>query len=166
MPGADQVVLRAPTSADIEAAARCHLACWQEAYTGVIADDRLTAITRDLEWAIGVWRRMLDSNRTVILAADGDVIVGFATTRPTPEPGLDIALHLNAINVRRAYWGSGVGQRLLDAAIGDRAASLWVFRDNARAQAFYVRNGFTPDGAEQIEEFFGGLVEIRIVRRC
>jgi hypothetical protein len=36
MPGADQVVLRAPTSADIEAAARCHLACWQEAYTGVI----------------------------------------------------------------------------------------------------------------------------------
>jgi GNAT superfamily N-acetyltransferase len=109
---------------------------------------------------------MLDSNRTVILAVDGDVIVGFATTRPTPEPGLDIALHLNAINVRRPYWGSGVGQRLLDAAIGDRDASLWVFRDNARAQAFYVRNGFTLDRAEQIEEFFGGLVEIRMVRRC
>jgi GNAT superfamily N-acetyltransferase len=109
---------------------------------------------------------MLDSDQTVTLAVDGDAIVGFATTRPTPEPGLDIALHLNAINVRRTYWGSGVGQHLLDAAIGDRDASLWVFRDNARARAFYVRNGFTPDGAEQVDDFFGDLVEIRMVRRC
>jgi GNAT superfamily N-acetyltransferase len=159
---ADQVVLRPAISADIEAAARCHLACWREAYAGLIADDLLTAITRDLEWAIGVWRRMLDSDQTTTLAVDGDVIVGFATTRPTPEPGLDIALHLNAINLRRAYWRSDVGQKLLDAAI----ASLWVFRDNARARAFYARNGFTSDGAEQVEDFFGGLVEVRMVRRC
>jgi hypothetical protein len=65
MPSPDQVVLRAPTSADVEAAARCHLACWQEPYAGLIADDRLTAITRNVERAIGVWRRMLDSDQTV-----------------------------------------------------------------------------------------------------
>lgn len=56
------------------------------------------------------------------------------------------------------------GQRLLDAAIGDRDAFLWVFRDNPRAPAFYVRNGFAPDGAERVEKFFGP-VEIRMVRR-
>ena len=108
--------------------------------------------------------RRFASGQTVILAVYGDVIIGFARARPTPEPGLDIALHLSAINVRRAYWGSGVGQRLLDAAIGDHDASLWVFRDNARARAFYVRNGFAPDGVEQVEDFFGGLVEIRMIR--
>jgi hypothetical protein len=57
------------------------------------------------------------------------------------------------------------GQRLLDAVIGDRAAFLWVFRDNPRARAFYRRNGFVADGAEQVEDFFGGPVEIRMVRR-
>jgi GNAT superfamily N-acetyltransferase len=165
MVSADQVVLRPPGSADIEAAAYCHLACWQEAYTGLIDAGRLAEITGDYDWAIRLWSDVLGSQQTVILAVHSDVIIGFATARPTPEPGLDIALHLNAINVRRAYWGTGVGQRLLDAAIGNRDASLWVFRDNARARAFYVRNGFAPDGAEQAENFFGGLVEIRMIRR-
>ncbi|HEY6811957.1 MAG TPA: GNAT family N-acetyltransferase [Propionibacteriaceae bacterium] len=164
-PSVDQVVLRPPTPADVEAAARCHLACWQEAYAELIDAERLTAITNDLDWALGVWRKMLTSDRTVVLAADDDHVVGFATAGPASEPGLDVALHLYAINVRRAYWGSGLGQRLLNAVLGDREAFLWVFRDNPRARAFYVRNGFVPDGVEQIEDFFGGAIEIRMVRR-
>jgi ribosomal protein S18 acetylase RimI-like enzyme len=162
---ADQVVLRPPTTADIEAAARCHLACWREAYAGLIDSDRLTAITRDLDWAIGIWRRALSSDSTVILAVDGDHVVGFARAGPTTELGVNVPLHLFAINARRAYWGSDVGQRLLEAVLGNSNAFLWVFRDNHRAIAFYIRNGFVPDGAEQVEDFFGGPVEIRMVRR-
>jgi ribosomal protein S18 acetylase RimI-like enzyme len=162
---ADHVVLRPPTSADIDAAARCQLACWQEAYAGLIAAERLTEISNDFDWAIGLWRKLLSSELTVMLAVDGDHVVGFATAGPTTELGLDVALHLYAINVRQPYWGTGVGQQLLDAALDDRNAFLWVFRDNHRARAFYVRNGFVPDGAEQVEDFFGNLVEIRMVRR-
>jgi GNAT superfamily N-acetyltransferase len=164
IPGADQVVLRPPTSADVEAAARCHLACWQEAYAGLVEADRLAVITGDLDWAIDLWRRALTSDRTTTLAVDRELIVGFARAGPATEPGLDVTLQLHAINVRQAYWGTGVGQRLLDAVIGDRAAFLWVFRDNPRARAFHRRNGFVADGAEQIEDFFGGPVEIRMVR--
>jgi ribosomal protein S18 acetylase RimI-like enzyme len=163
--GADRVVLRPPTSADVEAAARCHLACWQEAYAGLVDPERLAVITGDLDWAIDLWRRALTSDRTTTLALDGELIVGFARAGPATEPGLDVTLQLHAINVRQAYWGKGVGQRLLDAVIGDRAAFLWVFRDNPRARAFYRRNGFVADGAEQVEDFFGGPVEIRMVRR-
>lgn len=163
---ADQVFLRPPTPTDIESAARCQLACWQEAYTGLIDTDRLTALTHDLDWAIGVWRRVLSSDLTAILALDVDHIVGFATAGPTTELGPDVPLHLYAINVRRAYLGTGVGQRLLDAVLADRNAFLWVFQDNHRARAFYARNGFVPDGAEQAEDFFGGLVEIRMVRQA
>jgi RimJ/RimL family protein N-acetyltransferase len=47
--------------------------------------------------------------------------------------------------------------------LGGREAFLWVFRDNARARAFYLRNGFRPDGAERVEPFFGPI-EIRMVR--
>lgn len=42
--------------------------------------------------------------------------------------------------------GSGAGQQLLDAAIGDRPAYLWMMANNPRAQRFYQRNGFRPDG--------------------
>src|SRR5215217_332702 len=34
---------------------------------------------------------------------------------------------------------------------------------NARPRAFYLRNGFRPDGAERVEPFFGPM-EIRMVR--
>jgi GNAT superfamily N-acetyltransferase len=163
--GADQVVLRLPTSADVEAAARCHLACWQEAYAGLVDPELLSVITGDLDWAIDSWRRALRSDRTTTLAVDGELTVGFAGAGPATEPGLDVTLQLHAINVRQAYWGKGVGQRLLDEVVGDRAAFLWVFRDNPRARAFYRRNGFVADGAEQVEDFFGGPVEIRMVRR-
>jgi GNAT superfamily N-acetyltransferase len=152
------------SSSDQRRAIRCHLACWQEAYSGLVDADRLAEITGDLEQAIGRWRTALTSDRTVILAMAGDFVAGFATAGSATERGVDVALQLNAINVRRAYWGTGVGQRLLDAAIGDRNAFLWVFRDNPRARAFYVRNGFVPDGVKQVEDFFGP-VEIRMVRR-
>ena len=56
-----------------------------------------------------------------------------------------------------------LGQRLLDAALGDEPATLRVFRDNARARRFYARNGFVPDGYEGEEPHFGG-VEIGMVR--
>jgi hypothetical protein len=53
---------------------------------------------------------------------------------------------------------------LLDAAIGDRPASLWVLDDNPRAREFYRRNGFAPDGAEKLDERWGSIREIRMVR--
>ena len=44
-------------------------------------------------------------------------------------------------------YGSGAGQLLLDAAVGDAPAYLWVMDGNGRAEAFYHRNGFSRDGA-------------------
>lgn len=42
--------------------------------------------------------------------------------------------------------GSGLGQALLDTAIGTEPAYLWIMAGNPRAEAFYRRNGFVPDG--------------------
>ena len=73
------------------------------------------------------------------------------------------AFQLRVMNVRRAYWGTGLAQRLYDEAVGDRDAYLWVLRDNARARGFYARNGFLPDGAMKIDPDFGAPI-IRMVR--
>ena len=66
--------------------------------------------------------------------------------------------------LRRVH-GTGVGQALLDAVIGKDSAYLWVLEDNPRAQAFYRRNSFVPDGRrELLPPEWEELPEIRMVR--
>jgi ribosomal protein S18 acetylase RimI-like enzyme len=71
---------------------------------------------------------------------------------------------LYALYVLSDYYGVGVGQALLDRALGGRPAQLWVAKENGRARRFYAKNGFTEDGAELADPALEGLVEIRMVR--
>jgi len=48
--------------------------------------------------------------------------------------------------------------------IADEPAQLWVAKANARARAFYARNGFAPDGVEFADPHHDDLVEVRLVR--
>ena len=74
-----------------------------------------------------------------------------------------LGLELYAIYARQAWHGSGVGQSLLDASIGDLACSVWVLEVNPRARAFYARNGFEPDGTREYDDRLGAW-EVRLVR--
>ena len=66
-----------------------------------------------------------------------------------------------ALYVRADRWGTGIGYALLEVAIGDRAAYLWVLEGNARAIRFYERQGFRLDGTR--DEHDEGL-HVRMVR--
>ncbi len=74
------------------------------------------------------------------------------------------SLELFTLYLRAEYHGSGAGQSLFDAALGDQPAQLWVARENHRAGAFYARNGFEPDGAEFVDPAHPDLVEVRLVQ--
>ena len=63
-------------------------------------------------------------------------------------PPADIPWILDRLYVIPEALGSGAGQALFDVAVGDRSAYLWIIVDNHRAERFYRRNGFVPDGAE------------------
>ena len=69
-----------------------------------------------------------------------------------------------AINVLADHHGTGVAQALLDAALGDDDAYLWVVEGNERAQSFYRRNGFAVDGGRKRDERLG-VDELRMTRR-
>lgn len=81
-------------------------------------------------------------------------IVGVASAGSGPgpweagydPPPADIRWVLDRLYVRPEAHGSGAGQQLFDAAVGDRSAYLWILKDNPRAERFYRRNGFAPDG--------------------
>lgn len=152
-------VVRAAVPGDAEALGRCHLACWREAY-GALADPaRLAPFLADVDGFVERWRRFGDPWRGLVADEDGRV-VGFATVRPAAGT---VPAHLGALYVRRSHWSTGLGQRLLDAVLGDEPATLEVFRDNDRARRFYARNGFVPDGTEAVEPRLGA-VEIGMVR--
>ena len=74
-----------------------------------------------------------------------------------------LGLELYAIYVRQAWQGTGVGQALLDASVGNLACSVWVLENNPRAHAFYARNGFVADGKRWFDEHLDSW-EVRLVR--
>jgi GNAT superfamily N-acetyltransferase len=158
------ILLRPAVPADAEAGAALHAACWREAYgphvDAALLEERLSDSGR---WA-AAWARQLDAGPPRILAeADGD-LVGFAVVGPSRDPQPPTPNELYALYAREAWWGSGLGQALWDSVAPAEPCSLWVLDANARAQAFYRRNGFVADGAR---EHYAGLDswEIRMVRR-
>lgn len=48
--------------------------------------------------------------------------------------------------------------------LGTAPAVLWVAQGNARAIAFYRRNGFAPDGTTMTDPAIPGITEVRMLR--
>ncbi|MBG6183465.1 GNAT superfamily N-acetyltransferase [Arthrobacter sp. CAN_A214] len=84
------------------------------------------------------------------LAFDADgVPVAIATSGPGRDADRpDFELH-HIYTLNRTH-GSGLGQRLITTAIGEKPAYLWILEGNPRAERFYARNGFIPDGTTML----------------
>jgi ribosomal protein S18 acetylase RimI-like enzyme len=110
-------------------------------------------------WCMLAYDREEPAGHVAILAAreqgtDGTLIPGLA--------------HLWMLFVRQPWWGSGLAQRLLALAVSEAAdrgfesMRLVTPADQARARAFYEREGFVSDGIVTCEPMLGlGLVEYR-----
>jgi ribosomal protein S18 acetylase RimI-like enzyme len=157
------MIIRPAELGDVASGAACHLACWREAYAGLVDPERLATLTADNEVKVEMWRTVINQGKPLLVAVDEQDVVGFIAAGPDTEPGVAANFQLHVLNVRRTYWGTGVAQRLYDEAVGDRDAYLWVMSDNARARAFYARNGFLPDGTTKKDPDFGVPI-IRMVR--
>jgi GNAT superfamily N-acetyltransferase len=134
---------------------------WREAYAHLLSPEFLANLVTDA----GGFRRGIErADRTVVVAElDGD-LVGYALAGPPAEDDAPRDWCLAHIYQYARAHGSGTGQALLDAAVGDRPAYLWTAEDNPRALAFYRRNGFTPDGTRKIEPDWENMPAIRLVR--
>ena len=150
---------------DVAQMAHVNVRCWQETYRGlmpdVVLDDPgfLPARQRFRETALTDER--CRANRVAVAERD-DVVIGIAMSGPPLDAGATWARQLYVLYVHAADHGTGVGPALLEAVVDPgEPAALWVADPNPRAQAFYRKHGFTPDGAVQVEH---GVREIRMVR--
>ena len=153
---------------DADELASVQVLAWREAY-GALLPERFYDDAVRLEGR-KMWSRALsaqDTRQRVRVARQGDRIVGFVRRGPaTAHQGHRPvrAEQLFALYVLWPCYGHGVGQALLDSALGGRPAQLWVAKENARARRFYERNDFIPDGTEQTDPDLDGLVEVRMIR--
>lgn len=154
------------TVEDADEVADVHVEIWREAYAGIMPDDFLAALRpgpRAETWRAVAASPRRGSRTLVARGADGR-IVGFVSVGPSRDEDAPTPVELYVINVLASAHGTGLGQELLDRALGDEDATLWVAEQNARARAFYARNGFVPEGTSK-RHTGSDAPEIRMVRR-
>lgn len=90
----------------------------------------------------------------------GDAPVGYAVVAPAKLPLADVSdddLELKRIYLLSRFHGGGVGRELMRHAVaesrarGARRLLLGVYAGNARALAFYARNGFRQVGERSFQ---------------
>jgi GNAT superfamily N-acetyltransferase len=157
---------------------------WRDTYSEWLSAEELDRIDANLEQTVGNWFAALKEARlgpvwVAIVSDDAgqgkERVVGIASSSPVEQnrrsgfpggaEGLDVDRDF-MIYIDAAWRGRGVAAALAETAIGDASAYLWVLEDNTRAQAFYTKLGFQPDGAvENLPPGWNGAREIRMVRR-
>ncbi len=160
-----EFVIRPPRLDEAETIAELHLRTWEETYADVFPVSAWDVEARKAR--LKMWRAICTSprpgDRFAVAERDGE-LVGFAGCGASTDAPPVRDRHLYFIYLLASEQGSGAGQALLDEVLGDAPASLWVLESNARAQAFYARNGFALDGYRQPTGFDTGGDEVRMVR--
>lgn len=160
-----EIVIRPVRDVDAEALGRVHAECWHKDYDQIVSRATLENLSpRRMAELWTHWVGQGESHRLFAAVVDGE-IVGFSGSGPARDTEAPRERELYFIHLLEAHHGHGIGQKLMDAAIGTDAAYLWVPPANAHAVAFYERNGFAADGAAHDEPFLGETIhEIRLVR--
>jgi ribosomal protein S18 acetylase RimI-like enzyme len=164
--------IRGAQPEDAAAVAVVHVRSWQAAYRGLLPDhylDHLRPEERAARYTFGSDDPALP--RTLVATEDG-VILGFATTGPAPDADSASRGQLFALYADPEAWNLGIGRSLVAAAraqmlaAGFTDAVLWVMAGNARAQRFYVIDGWTDDDHRRTERVWGiDVDELRYRRR-
>ena len=156
------MLLRPAEPADALDVARVHVRAWQVAYRKLLPDEYLDGLKpedRAQRYTFGGTDPR--EPMTTVAVDDRGTIRGFATTCAARDADVPGHGELAAIHVDPDWWGHGVGQALLASArahlldSGFRRAILWVLVGNVRAERFYAKDGWTPDGAQRTDTVWG-----------
>jgi GNAT superfamily N-acetyltransferase len=152
---ADQPALRDATLDDVESIGDLWLRSAEESFRPLLPDG-FELPPRNIVHARLRAGILQHRDVAMILAERDETLVGYVAAGPTRDPdALTPTGEIWSIFVEPGAWGRGVGRVLMEAArdrldsAGLGELTVWSFRDNERANAFYERHGFKRDGAEK-----------------
>lgn len=165
----EPITIRPATLQDVPGIARVHVDSWRTTYAGIVPDDFLAALS--YEDAEARWNRWLgDAERRMIVmvAAQGDRVIGFASGGKERDGSTEFTGELYAIYLFREAQGHGTGRRMFEAIAaglreqGHESLLIWVLARNP-SREFYRRIGgelvatkvITIGGVELEEEGYG-----------
>lgn len=165
----DEVTIRPATATDAAAIAAVDVASWRGAYAGILPASFLADL--DVSSRADDWSRSITDPAATVLVAEADGrTLGFTSVGPArDEDAEDGDLEVYAIYLDPEAWGRGVARELMRTALRQvprgTPVSIWLLADNTRAQHFYRRHGFQPDGVER-RDVIGGqdLTQVRYRR--
>jgi GNAT superfamily N-acetyltransferase len=149
--------IRRALADDALGVATVHVRSWQAAYRGLMPDaflDQLDIERRRAGWERSIAETDWPRSGTLVATEANGTVVGFANIGPARDGDGDplVIGELAAIYLLPEAWGSGIGRRLMLAAVnvlrdaGFAEAILWVLEGNERAQRFYEIGGWQLDG--------------------
>jgi ribosomal protein S18 acetylase RimI-like enzyme len=147
--------IRLATPDDIERIAEIHVASWTSAYTGLIPNEEIAALTVPVR--IEDWREVFadpswPEDRLWVLLDEGG-IQGFLYAGPSEDKDVDPSRTVNVIclYLDPDARGRGYGRALMVEALADFAArgfdlaTLYVLTENEPARRFYARLGWMEE---------------------
>lgn len=156
--------VRRATIADADEVASVHFHSWQAAVRGTVPEtllEQMSLLDGQLRWR----SRLADATgrQHTFVASDGVFLGGFCRLRlPSPDADADaFTAQVASLYVLPGRWRRGFGTALLTAALQSlepatwRDVTLWCMRVSDRAQAFYAKHGFEPDGATDLDWRYG-----------
>jgi GNAT superfamily N-acetyltransferase len=154
-------VIRPGAPQDARAVAEVHVSSWRHAYRGLLPEDYLEKLSVDEREAQRLaWFADPAPRSGILVAEDGDRIVGFVTFGPSRDDGAPAGTgEVPAIYVEPSVTRTGVGRDLLEAVTtelrraGFTKATLWVLEANDPARRFYEKAGWRWDGAVSQHDF-------------
>jgi GNAT superfamily N-acetyltransferase len=151
------VSVRPARPTDARLIADLQLAIWRTDYAELLprgALEALSAIEAAEQWAAAAAQPPTRAH-AVLVALEGNEVVGFAATAPSPDPDLDegTAGELLILLVTADHRGSGHGSRLMEAAVsglrdaGRRRATAWLLEGDVVLRQFLEGAGWALDSA-------------------
>ncbi len=151
--------ISAATTPELPEVAQIKALSWAESFDfpDSVFDTQRKMVTE----TVSRWQSLISDGGYVWQARDRETgrVVGAAQAEPADGP---TSLLLNFLYVLAEAKGTGLADALLNYAIGDCPAHLWMVETNARARAFYSRHGFFEDGTNR--PMWRELAHLRCVR--
>ena len=145
----DIVIKEMETEDEIKAKGYVDWKTVREAYSGILSQDYLD----DFETLEKCVERAFKWRDNMLVAKDGDKVIGFAGYGKSRFDDLGNAGEIHSLYILQEYYGKKIGYGLMNAAVerlsGYDRVVVRVLEENERAIRFYERYGFRFDGMKE-----------------